>query len=106
MFSGNDRFVDLSLRILTGVIVTAMATAVILLASSSLRSAAQESAPIPLVVLEPKPVGDAERTTPAPRAQAEVLFNPGRIYRCVIKGRTTFSERPCPGERADSPAGR
>ncbi len=103
MFTGSDRFVDLTLRILTGLILAVLILALSLLFWDFLKPRAQDAAPVPLVEVEPKPAPKAEPAVPAAPAKSEVLLNPGQVYRCVINGRTTFSERPCPKGAADSP---
>lgn len=103
MFTGSDRFVDLTLRVLTGVIVAVLLVALALLLWNSLRPQGQNPTAVPLVEVEPKPAPKAESAPPAAPAKGEVLLNPGQVYRCVINGRTTFSERPCPKGAADSP---
>ncbi len=104
MFTGSDRFVDLALRILTGVILSVLVLALVLLIWSFLKPRMPSTPPVPLVEVEPKPAPKVEPAAPAAPAKGEVLLNPGQVYRCVINGRTTFSERPCPkGGAAESP---
>lgn len=103
MFTGSDRFVDLTLRILTGVILAGLLVALVLLIWNALRPMPPATAPVPLVEVEPKPAPKAEPAAPAPAAKPEVLLNPGQVYRCVINGRTTFSDKPCPPGAAESP---
>lgn len=103
MFTGSDRFVDLTLRILTGVILAAFVVALVLLIWNALRPTVRATAPVPLVEVEPKPAPQAEPALPAAPAKPEVLLNPGQVYRCVINGRTTFSDKPCPQGGGDSP---
>lgn len=96
MFTGSDRVVDLTLRILTGIIVAVLVVALLLLIWNSLRPATDGIAPVPVVEVEPKSAPKSE-PLPAPAPEkGQVLLNPGQIYRCVINGRTTFSEMPCP----------
>jgi hypothetical protein len=103
MFTGSDRFVDFAVRILTGLVLAGLVVALVLLIWNSLRPATRQPAPIPLVEVEPKQAPKAEPAAPKASAKGEVLLNPGQVYRCVVNGRTTFSERPCPKEGASSP---
>lgn len=103
MFTGSDRFVDLTVRILTGLVLAGLMVALVLLIWNSLKPQVREPAPTPrLVEVEPKQAPKAEPAAPAASAKSEVLLNPGQVYRCVINGRTTFSERPCPKDGAGS----
>lgn len=96
MFSGSDRFVDLTLRILTGVVLAGLVVALVLLLWNSLRPPVPTTVPIPLVEVEPKPAPKAEPVAPVAPAKGEVLLNPGQVFRCIVNGRTTFSDKPCP----------
>ena len=96
MSSRRDRFVDLSLRILTGLIMAALVFALGLLAWRFLAEPEPATPAVPLVEVAPKPEATAEPAKPAPPAKDEVLLKPGQVYRCVVNGRTTFSDRPCP----------
>jgi hypothetical protein len=102
MFTGSDRFVDFTVRILTGLVLAGLVVALVLLIWNSLQPPVRGAAPIPLVEVEPKQAPKAEPAAPAAPAKGEVLLNPGQVYRCVINGRTTFSERPCPKDGAGS----
>jgi hypothetical protein len=103
MFFRSDSFVDLTLRILTGAILIVLVVALGLLAWNFLRPKAPGAPAVPIVEVAPKPA-PAPAVAPAPEPEkSEVLLNPGQVYRCVIKGRTTFSERPCPDGEADPP---
>jgi hypothetical protein len=108
MFTGTDRFVDLALRILTGVILSVLVLALVLLIWNFLKPRMPSAPPVPLVEVEPKPAPKVDPAAPPAAAKGEVLLNPGQVYRCVINGRTTFSEKPCPqsGGGASPPAKR
>lgn len=106
MFSRSDSFVDLSLRILTAVIVAVLLLALGLLAWNFLTPRRPEAMPVPLVDLAPKPAQQSEPAAAPVPTKGEVLLDPGRVYRCVIKGRTTFSERPCPDGSTAEPTAR
>jgi hypothetical protein len=55
---------------------------------------------VPVVEIGVRPAPPAKPVAqPAPKG--EVLMNPGRIFKCEVNGRVTFSEQPCaaaPGE--------
>lgn len=100
MFIRGDNFVDLSLRILTVVILTVLFFALGLLIWRFLSPPPASVKTVPLVDVAPKPTATAEPAAPAAPAKGEVLLDPGKVYRCVVNGRTTFSERPCPNGAA------
>jgi hypothetical protein len=103
MFTGSDSFVDLSLRILTGVILVVLLVALALLIWHVARPRAPAQAPIPLVDVAPKPAPAAAPAVPEAPPKPQVLHDPGKVYRCVVAGRTTFSERPCPQATETAP---
>jgi hypothetical protein len=50
---------------------------------------------VALTVVEPRP---ATVAAPAPEVKSpvvEVLLHPGQIFKCELRGRVTFSEKPC-----------
>lgn len=99
----SDSFLDLSLRILTGVIVAVLAVALVMLIWNFFSPRLPVDAPVPVVEIAPKPAAPPEQAPSAAPTKGEVLLNPGQVYKCVINGRTTFSERPCPeGSKTDS----
>jgi hypothetical protein len=105
MFTRSDSFVDLSLRILTGVIVAGLIVALALLLWNFLAKNPPGPNSVPVVEVAPKPAPAPDPVAPPP-AKGEVLLNPGQVYRCVVNGRTVFSERPCPGSGETAPAKR
>ncbi len=96
MFSTGDRFYDLSLRILMGFVTIVLIGCVGFLAFRWLQPQAATEAGIPLVQVEIKPRVEPAAAPPAPEPKAQVLLAPGRIFRCELKGRVTFSDQLCP----------
>jgi hypothetical protein len=94
MLSASDRFVDISLRILTLVV------GAVLLACLGLLTYRWTVPPRVAPTVKIVPV--VPRITPAPVIPAavparapEVLMAPGKMFRCVVNGRALFSDRPC-----------
>jgi hypothetical protein len=96
MFSTGDRFYDLSLRILMGFVTIVLIGCVGFLAFRWLQPQAATDAGIPLVQVEVKPRVEPAAAAPAPEPKAQVLLAPGKIFRCELKGRVTFSDQLCP----------
>ena len=92
MFVSSDRFVDLSLRMLSSVVAVVLLACLGLLVYRWITP----PAPVPPVTLVPVEV-KAAATTPAASApvRGEVLMVPGKVFSCVVNGRATFSDRPC-----------
>jgi len=94
MASSSDRFVDFSLRLLTAVVGVVLVACFALLVYRWLTPPASVS-PVTVVPVVPKPAAAVQATAPAPAATPEVMMAPGKLFRCVNKGRTVFSDRPC-----------
>ncbi len=95
MQTTGDRFVDLSLRILTLVVGAVLVACLVLLfyrwSAPSAAKPAMNLVPVTPKVIAPLPVA-SQQTEPAP----EVLMAPGKMFECVVHGRKLFSDRPCP----------
>lgn len=96
MQDAGDRFVDLSLRILTLVVgAVLLACLGLLLYRWSAPAATTPIVTIVPVTPQTKPSASAAapeiRIDPAP----EVMMAPGKMYQCVVNGRKLFSDRPC-----------
>jgi len=95
--SPGDSSLDVSLRMLTVLVLFALAGSVSLLAyrwiapgfslTDSTRVTTQRIAP---------PPAPAE-VAADPAKGDEVLMAPGHVFRCTEQGRVTFSDRACPG---------
>ncbi|HXW63649.1 MAG TPA: hypothetical protein VEK74_01085 [Burkholderiaceae bacterium] len=102
--SADDRSFDLSLRLLTALILVTLAGSVSFLAYRWLapRFTQTDSGPVP-TKLAPPP------NTPAPAVAGsthgdQVLMDPGRVFRCEEQGRVSFSDQACPNTPS-SPGG-
>jgi hypothetical protein len=91
----SDRYFDLSLRLLTIFVLVSLVSCIGFLGYRWLaprwlnKPAAPIEAPAPLVT-SPAP---AAETKPAP--VDEVLMDPHKTFRCVEKGKVTFSDHAC-----------
>jgi hypothetical protein len=99
MVAKTDRFVDVTLRILTGVLLLALIGALGLLLYRSLMPQPAEPPPVPVVEVAPKPAPAAPAVA-APAPKGEVLQVPGQVFKCFVNGRATFSDKPCPEGKA------
>jgi hypothetical protein len=96
MQTTGDRFVDLSLRILTLVVGAALLACLGLLVYRWSTPAATTAA-ITIVPVTPKSnlpataAAPIQPTEPAP----EVMMAPGKMFECVANGRKLYSDRPC-----------
>jgi len=98
--SNADRLYDLSLRILMVVVSVGLVGSVAFLTYRWLAPPKPVETDVPVVEIGVRPAPPAKPVAqPAPKG--EVLMNPGRIFKCEVNGRVTFSEQPCataPGE--------
>ena len=90
----SDRYFDLSLRLLTIFVLVALVACVGFLSyrwlEPHLRRPVTPADPPAPAVTSPAP---AAETKPAP--VDEVLMDPHKTFRCVEKGKVTFSDRAC-----------
>lgn len=94
MQTAGDRFVDLSLRILTLVVgAVLLACLALLIYRWSAPTAATPA--IVLVPVTPKVSAPAPLPAATAAPAPEVLMAPGKMYQCVVNGRKLFSDRPC-----------
>lgn len=95
MTTASDRFVDLSLRILTLVVGIVLAACLALLVYRWVMPSSDHRDVI-LVPVVPKPSAQPSPSlVPAETRAPEVLMAPGKMYRCVVEGRAAFTDRPC-----------
>lgn len=96
MFSTSDRFFDVSLRILTVFVLAVLLGCVAFLGWRWMQPEAPPTTDVALTEIE----APRQTVTPQPAEPrspvVEVLLNPGQIFRCELRGRVTFSEKPCP----------
>ena len=90
-----ERLYDLSLRVLMAVVVATLIACVSFLMWRWLNPLPPPSSLVPMTAIEPPAVAAARPRDPAPTASAEVLVQPGQMYRCERKGRVSFSDQPC-----------
>lgn len=102
MFSTRDRFYDFSLRILMGFVTIVLLGCIGFLAFRWIQPQAANDPGVPLVQVEVKPPAEPPATPVAPEPKAQVLLAPGKIFRCELKGRVTFSDQPCPDGAAQT----
>ena len=97
MQATSDRFVDLSLRILTlvvgGVLLACLALLVYRWSAPPLTVHSVTIVPVTPVSAS---AVDAQARGPEPVNAPEVLMAPGKMFQCVSNGRKLFSDRPCP----------
>jgi hypothetical protein len=95
MATKGDRFVDITLRVLTAVVSVVLLGAAALLVWRSVAPAAPEPATVPLV--ETRPPQAAPAAAPAVTDEPPaVIYKPGQVVKCTQNGRTVFSDQPCP----------
>jgi len=100
-----DDSLDLSLRLLTALVIIALMGSVSLLAYRWIapRLARDDNGP---VVRSPSPqAAPAVNPAQGPVKGDEVLMDPGHVFRCEVQGRVTFSDQTCPGGATAAPGG-
>jgi hypothetical protein len=95
-----DSSFDLSLRLLTGLVMVALAASVSLLVYRWLAPRLDEGNAGPAPVSANRPAPAAAAPNQAPLHRDEVLMDPGRIFKCEEQGRVTFSDQACTGTAA------
>ena len=92
-----DSSFDLSLRLLTALVMFALVGSVSLLAYRWIEQNRRNSdaVPPPASATAPAPVAHAPDQGPTHRD--EVLMDPGRVFKCEEQGRVTFSDQACTG---------
>jgi hypothetical protein len=92
--SPGDRLYDLSLRILMAVVSVGLVASVAFLTYRWLVPPRAPEVTVPVVEVGVKPA-QASTSVPAAPPKAEVLMNPGKIFKCEVDGRVIFSEQAC-----------
>jgi hypothetical protein len=97
-----DTSFDLSLRLLTALVMVALAGSVSLLVYRWIAPRLEEgnSGPVPASTRHPAPAASAPDQAPPHRD--EILMDPGRVFKCEEQGRVTFSDQACPGAGSGS----
>lgn len=95
MGGSRDFIQDFTLRTLSIVVVTTLVLCVLFLAYRWWRPSEASTLVVPTV---PKaaPREATPAAAPAAGRAAEVLKNPGHVYRCEDAGKVTYSDSPCP----------
>jgi len=97
MQSTGDRFVDLSLRILTLVVGGALLACLgLLIYRWSAPTLASPSITIVPVTPVSATATDVQARANESANAPEVMMAPGKMFQCVVNGRKLFSDRPCP----------
>ncbi|HXY05753.1 MAG TPA: hypothetical protein VEI05_04345 [Burkholderiaceae bacterium] len=99
-----DRSFDLSLRLLTALVLAALAGSVSFLAYRWLapRFSPTDSERVATKIAHPL---DAPSAAVAGSTRGDqVLMDPGRVFRCEEQGRVSFSDQACPGGGPSSAA--
>jgi hypothetical protein len=104
--AASDRSFELSLRLLTVVVLVALLGSTMLLAYRLIapRLSATAGDPIHVIASRPKPAPSASSTSPATGDQ--VLMDPGHVFRCEEQGRVSFSDQACTGDAKTRNEGR
>jgi hypothetical protein len=103
-----DHSFELSLRLLTVVVLLALVGSASLLAYRlvSPRFAETDAGAVPVTAARPKPPPSKDNAGPS--KNEEVLMDPRQVFRCEDQGRVSFSDRACTDEhgpaRAPAPA--
>jgi hypothetical protein len=90
-----ERLYDVSLRVLMAIVIVTLIGCVVFLAWRWLNPAPAPSGFVPLTAVERPAAEPARPADVAPTANAQVLLQPGQMYRCERNGRVTFSDQPC-----------
>jgi len=100
----DDSF-ELSLRLLTALVVVALIGSLGLLGYRWIAPRLERGDTSPLTTRLSRPPAPAVETDHSPSHGDEVLMDPGRVFRCVDPtGRVSFSDQACPGTPAAAPA--
>jgi hypothetical protein len=93
--SRSDRFYDFSLHMLIVAVSVGMVGCIGFLVYRWLYPAPAADTQIQFVQAERTVPDTPVIVAPALQNQAQVLAAPGQIFRCVSRGRTSFSDQPC-----------
>jgi hypothetical protein len=106
--SAADSSFDLSLRLLTALVIFALVGSVSLLAYRWIDQNRRNSDAVPVPASSTAPAPVAKIPERGPLHRDEVLMDPGRVFKCEDQGRVTFSDQACvsaaPAARPPAPA--
>jgi len=93
--SAADRSFDLSLRLLTALVLAALAGSVSFLAYRWLAPRlSQTDSAAATMKIAPRPAAPVASEAGSTRGD-QVLMDPGRVFRCEEQGRVSFSDQAC-----------
>jgi len=92
-----DSSFDLSLRLLTALVMFALVGSVSLLVYRWIEQNRHGSDAVPVPASSSVPAPVAKSPDHGPLHRDEVLMDPGRVFKCEEQGRVTFSDQACPG---------
>ena len=103
-----DRSFDLSLRLLTALVIVALVGSVGLLAYRWIAPSLSQGGSGPITTNARHPPTAPATAVTGPAQGDQVLMDPGRVFRCEDQGRVSFSDRACPSGTAgaDTPTAR
>lgn len=91
----SEYLLDLSLRVLIGLVSAILFACVMYLTWRWINPSDPHASQVPVTpVQRPTPLPE-ENSAAVNGAHAEVLLKPDQMYRCERKGRVTFSDYPC-----------
>jgi hypothetical protein len=97
-----DRSFDLSLRLLTALVIVALVGSVGLLAYRWIAPSLSQGGTGPISTNTRHPPAAPTTAVAGPSQGDQVLMDPGRVFRCEDQGRVSFSDRACPGGGASA----
>jgi len=92
-----DSSFDLSLRLLTALVMFALVGSVSLLAYRWIEQNRHDSEAVRVPASSSAPAPVARSPDQGPLHRDEVLMDPGRVFKCEEQGRVTFSDQACTG---------
>lgn len=95
IFTSPDRIDDLTLRLLTLLVLVVLGTCVGMLTWRWMQPAPADVALVKLTPLPPAPASAPARLPSSANEPVQVLLVPGKINRCLVDGQWTFTDQPC-----------
>lgn len=95
--SAQDNSFDLSLRLLTALVVVALIGSVGLLTYRWIAPRLDRGDTGPVTTRLSRPPPPTVNADQGPVHGDQVLMDPGRVFRCEDQGRVSFSDQACPG---------